>query len=138
LNEPLDLSIARFDENAFRDRRGSVLICPASVCTAVETIDLRPPIYNVTAEVLFQRLDRIIMAESGAGAAYRPPDDEFRARYILRTPIWAVPETIDLLVVSIDATHATFALYACDLIRELAPDRSERTARWLAALRADG
>jgi hypothetical protein len=138
LNEPLDIGIARFDKNTFRDRRQSVLICPASVCAAAEKIDLQPPIFNVSAQVLFQRLDRIIMAEPGAGAAYLPPGDELRSRYILRSPILGLPENIDLLVVSIDATHATFALYARDLIRQLAPDRSERTARWLFALRADG
>jgi hypothetical protein len=138
MNEPLDLAIARFDNNAFRDRRQSVLICPAHICTAAEKIDLQPPVFNVSAQVLFQRLDQIIMAEPGAGAAYLPPTDELRRRYILRSPIFGLPENIEMRVVSIDATHATFALYARDLIRELAPDRSQRTARWLAALRADG
>jgi hypothetical protein len=53
-------------------------------------------------------------------------------------PTLGLPENIDLVAIPVDNRHATFALYACDLIRELAPDRSERTARWLLALRAGG
>lgn len=137
LDEPLDLGGIVLQKQDFRNRRQSVLICPVDVCTTADTIDLQPPIYNVPADVLLRRLDRIIMAESGAGPAYQAPGDELRRRYILRSSYLGLFETVDVWCFSIDKTHSTFALYARDLIRELAPDRAERTARWLAAIRAD-
>lgn len=137
MREPLDLYrfSADFYHGAFRSRGRSLLICPANICTSAEKIDLKPPVFNQPAEALMERLDAVIMAEPGAGAAYLPPGDDLRRRYIMRAPPLGLPETIDLIVIPVDDTHATFALYARDLIRELAPDRSERTARWLKSLR---
>ncbi|GLH80462.1 hypothetical protein SSBR45G_53710 [Bradyrhizobium sp. SSBR45G] len=138
LREPLDIGSIQpsgFYNGTFRARGKSLLICRANVCKSAEKIDVEPPTFEGSAEVLMERLDAVIMAEPGAGAAYLAPGDELRRRYILRAPPRGLPETIDLLVIPLDDTHATFALYARDLIRELAPDRSERTARWLKALR---
>ncbi|UFZ07381.1 hypothetical protein LQG66_14175 [Bradyrhizobium ontarionense] len=138
LREPLDIwrtQPSGFYNGTFHARGKSLLICPASVCKSAEKIDVEPPILNGSAEELMARLDAVIMAEAGAGRGYQPPDNSLRARYIMRSSWLGLPETVDVIVIPIDDTHATFALYARDLIRELAPDRSERTARWLSALR---
>ncbi|MGY3454291.1 hypothetical protein [Bradyrhizobium sp. USDA 4353] len=137
LHEPIDtvrLRPSDFYNGTFRERGKSLLICPATICRSAEKIDVEPQVFDESADRLLARLHAIIMAEPGAGAGYMPPGDPLRGRYILHES-WRPPETIDLLVIAIDGTHATFALYARDLIRKLAPDRSERTARWLKALR---
>jgi uncharacterized protein (DUF1499 family) len=104
-----DLGPVAFGTVTRRTSGNDALACPPGICGSAK-VDIRPPNYGQTAEMLRRSVRRYFASQ---GAVLVASDDAWlHDRFVMRTLLLRFPDTVDVEIVPTDANHASLAVYS--------------------------
>jgi len=106
---PPDLGAIAFGRLTRRASGADALACPPGECGSA-TVDLRPPAYPSAANDLRQQVRRHFAAQGAVLVGAEEAD--MHDRFVVRSELLRLPETVDVQIFPTDAGHATLAAYS--------------------------
>ncbi|MCP8937055.1 DUF1499 domain-containing protein [Alsobacter sp. SYSU M60028] len=111
---PADQGPVDFTRLMRRADPNDALACPRELCPDARA-DIVSPVWDVPYHDLRERLRAVILADPGARqvAEATPGRGD---RFVVRTPVWRFPDTVDVMVLPVAGGGATVAIYSRSLL----------------------